>query len=145
MYESFYGFKEKPFDLHPDPNYLYMSRGHETMYVHLGYAITENKGFSVLTGEIGSGKTTLINYLLNKIGEDIKVALVNNTNINPSEFLRMICQEFELNPKTNDKSELIDIFSRFLIDQFAAGERVVLIIDEAQNLTNDTMEEIRML
>jgi len=145
MYESFYGFKEKPFDLHPDPDYLYLSRGHETTYVHLGYAITENKGFSVLTGEIGSGKTTLINYLLNKIGEDIKVALVNNTNISPSEFLRMICQEFELNPKTNDKSELIDIFSRFLIDQFAAGERVVLIIDEAQNLTNDTMEEIRML
>jgi general secretion pathway protein A len=145
MYESFYGFKEKPFDLHPDPDYLYMSRVHETAYVHLGYAITENKGFTVVTGEIGSGKTTLLNYLLNKIGDDIKVALVNNTNISPPEFLRMICQEFELDPETNDKSELIDIFSRFLIDQFAAGERVVLIIDEAQNLTNDTMEEIRML
>ena len=145
MYESFYGFKEKPFDLHPDPDYLYMSRVHENTYVHLEYAILENKGFVVVTGEIGSGKTTLLNYLLNKIGEDFQVGLVNNTNILPSEFLKMVCKEFELDPKTNDKSELIDIFSGYLIDQFAAGQRVVLIIDEAQNLTNDTMEEIRML
>lgn len=145
MYESFYGFKEKPFDLHPDPDYLYMSRVHENTYTHLEYAILENKGFVVVTGEIGSGKTTLINYLLNKIGEDIQVGLVNNTNIRPAEFLKMICQEFELDTKTDDKAELLDIFSGYLIDQFAAGERVVLIIDEAQNLTNDTMEEIRML
>ena len=145
MYESFYGFKEKPFDLHPDPDYLYMSKVHEDTYVHLEYAIIENKGFVVVTGEIGSGKTTLINYLLNKIGANIQVGLVNNTNILPAEFLKMVCQEFELNPKTNDKAELIDIFSGYLIEQFAAGERVVLIVDEAQNLTNDTMEEIRML
>ena len=145
MYESFYGFKEKPFDLHPDPDYLYMSRVHENTYTHLEYAILENKGFVVVTGEIGSGKTTLINFLLNKIGDEIQVGLVNNTNILPAEFLKMVCKEFELDPKTNDKAELIDIFSGYLIDQFAAGERVVLIIDEAQNLTNDTMEEIRML
>jgi general secretion pathway protein A len=145
MYESFYGFKEKPFDLHPDPDYLYMSRVHENTYTHIEYAILENKGFVVVTGEIGSGKTTLINYLLNKIGDDIQVGLVNNTNILPAEFLKMVCKEFELDPKTNDKAELIDIYSGYLIDQFAAGERVVLIIDEAQNLTNDTMEEIRML
>jgi general secretion pathway protein A len=145
MYESFYGFKEKPFDLHPDPDYLYMSREHENTYVHLEYAILENKGFVVVTGEIGSGKTTLLNYLLNRIGENYKVGLVNNTNILPAEFLKMVCKEFELDAKTNDKAELIDIFSGFLIDQFAAGERVALIVDEAQNLTNDTMEEIRML
>ena len=145
MYESFYGFKEKPFDLHPDPEYLYMSRVHENTYTHLEYAIVENKGFVVVTGEIGSGKTTLTNHLLNKIGDEIQVGLVNNTNILPAEFLKMVCKEFELDPKTNDKAELIDIFSGYLIDQFAAGERVVLIIDEAQNLTNDTMEEIRML
>jgi len=145
MYESFYGFKEKPFDLHPDPDYLYMSRVHENTYVHLEYAILENKGFVVVTGEIGSGKTTLLNYLLNQISGNFQVGLVNNTNILPSEFLKMVCKEFELDPKTNDKAELIDIFSGFLIEQFAAGERVVLIIDEAQNLTNDTMEEIRML
>jgi general secretion pathway protein A len=145
MYEKFYGFKEKPFDLHPDPDYLYMSRVHENTYTHLEYAILENKGFVVVTGEIGSGKTTLINYLLNKIANDLQVGLVNNTNIQPAEFLKMVCKEFECDSKTNDKAELIDIFSEYLIDQFAAGERVVLIIDEAQNLTNDTMEEIRML
>jgi len=145
MYESFYGFKEKPFDLHPDPDYLYMSRVHENTYVHLEYAILENKGFVVVTGEIGSGKTTLLNYLLNQISGNLQVGLVNNTNILPSEFLKMVCKEFELDPRTSDKAELIDIFSGFLIEQFAAGERVVLIIDEAQNLTNDTMEEIRML
>jgi general secretion pathway protein A len=122
-----------------------MSRVHENTYTHLEYAIVENKGFVVVAGEIGSGKTTLTNYLLNKIGEEIQVGLVNNTNILPAEFLKMVCKEFELDPKTNDKAELIDIFSGYLIDQFAAGERVVLIIDEAQNLTNDTMEEIRML
>ena len=145
MYESFYGFKEKPFDLHPDPDYLYMSRVHENTYVHLEYAILQNKGFVVVTGEIGSGKTTLLNYLLNQISGNLQVGLVNNTNILPSEFLKIICKEFELDPRTSDKAELIDIFSGFLIEQFAAGERVVLIIDEAQNLTNDTMEEIRML
>jgi general secretion pathway protein A len=145
MYESFYGFKEKPFDLHPDPDYLYMSRVHENTYVHLEYAILENKGFVVVTGEIGSGKTTLLNYLLNKIDKNFQVGLVNNTNILPSEFLKMVCKEFELNAKTNDKAELIDIFSGFLIDRFASGQRVVLIVDEAQNLTNETMEEIRML
>jgi general secretion pathway protein A len=145
MYESFYGLKEKPFELHPDPDYLYMSQEHEKIYVHLGYAIRENKGFAVVTGEIGSGKTTLINYLLNKIGGHIQVGLVNNTNILPSEFLRMICQEFGLDSGSNDKAELLGIFSEFLIDQFAAEERVVLIVDEAQNLTNDTLEEIRML
>jgi general secretion pathway protein A len=91
MYESFYGFKEKPFDLHPDPDYLYMSRVHENTYTHLEYAIVENKGFVVVTGEIGSGKTTLTNYLLNKIGEEIQVGLVNNTNILPAEFLRRAC------------------------------------------------------
>ena len=145
MYESFYGFKEKPFDLHPDPDYLYMSREHENTYVHLEYAIIENKGFVVVTGEIGSGKTTLLNYLLNKIGKNFQVGLVNNTNILPSEFLKMVCKEFELDPKSNDKAELNDIFSEYLIAQFGAGERVVLIVDEAQNLTNETMEEIRML
>ena len=145
MYESFYEFKEKPFDLHPDPDYLYMSKVHENAYVHLEYAILENKGVVVVTGEIGSGKTTLINYLLDKIGTNINVGLINNTNILPAEFLKMICKEFELNPKTDDKADLIDVFSGHLINKYATGERVVLIIDEAQNLTNDTMEEIRML
>jgi general secretion pathway protein A len=145
MYETFYKFKEKPFDLHPDPDYLYMSHVHEDTYAHMEYAILENKGFVIITGEIGSGKTTLINYLLSNLGKEIEVGLINNTNILPDEFLKLICKEFELEAKTTDKAELLDIFSGFLIDQFSIGNRVILIIDEAQNLSTDTIEEIRML
>ncbi len=147
MYESFYGLKEKPFDLHPDPDYLYMSQGHGNAYTHLEYAITENKGFVVVTGEIGSGKTTLINYLLTKIGQDMEVGLISNTGLPSEQFLMMICREFEvpINGAAADKSEMIDRFHDFLLDQFAKKKRVILIIDEAQNLSVEALEEIRML
>jgi general secretion pathway protein A len=145
MYESFYGLKEKPFKILPDPGYLYMSKGHENAYTHLEYAIAENKGFVVVTGEIGSGKTTLINYLLGKIEEDIKVGVITNTYVSPTQFLRMICQEFDLADENLDKSGMLHLLQGFLIRQFAERKRVVLIIDEAQNLTPKTMEEVRML
>jgi general secretion pathway protein A len=83
MYTSFYGLKHKPFGLHPDPDYLYMSEMHEQAYSHLIYAITENKGFAVVTGEIGSGKTTLVNYLLGKIGQKVHAGLINRTDVPP--------------------------------------------------------------
>ena len=145
MYESYYGLKEKPFKILPDPGYLYMSQGHENAYTHLEYAIAENKGFVVITGEIGSGKTTLINYLLGKIEEDIKVGVITNTYVSPTQFLRMICQEFDLADENLDKSGMLHLLQGFLIRQFAERKRVVLIIDEAQNLTPKTMEEVRML
>ncbi len=145
MYESFYGFKEKPFNLLPDPEYLYMSPGHENAYAHLEYAIMENKGFVVITGEIGSGKTTLINFLLEKIPHDIQVGIINNADVSPLQFIKMMCQEFELDVSTRDKAEMLDLFNRFLLEQFARKNRVVLIIDEAQNLPHKTIEEIRML
>ena len=145
MYESYYGLKEKPFKILPDPGYLYMSKGHENAYTHLEYAIAENKGFVVITGEIGSGKTTLINYLLGKIQEDIKVGVITNTYVSPTQFLRMICQEFDLADENLDKSGMLHLLQGFLIRQFAERKRVVLIIDEAQNLTPKTMEEVRML
>ncbi|MBW2091414.1 MAG: AAA family ATPase [Deltaproteobacteria bacterium] len=145
MYESFYGFKEKPFNLLPDPEYLYMSSGHENAYTHLEYAILENKGFVVITGEIGSGKTTLINFLLEKIPHNIQVGIINNADISPLQFIKMMCQEFELDISGKDKAEMLDLFNRFLLDQFSKKNRVVLIIDEAQNLPDKTIEEIRML
>ncbi|MBW2062005.1 MAG: AAA family ATPase [Deltaproteobacteria bacterium] len=145
MYESFYGFKEKPFNLLPDPEYLYMSPGHENAYTHLEYAIKENKGFVVITGEIGSGKTTLINYLLKKIPQDIQVGIINNADVTPLQFIKMICQELELEVHGMDKAEMLDRFNRFLLEQFSKRNRVVLIIDEAQNLPSKTIEEIRML
>ena len=145
MYTSFYGLKEKPFNLLPDPDYLYMSQGHENAYTHLEYAIVESKGFVVITGEIGSGKTTLINFLLGKIQQDIQVGLINNTYVPPNQFIKMICQEFELDFENMDKAEMLELFQDFLLKQFAESKRVALIIDEAQNLTPKVMEEIRML
>ncbi len=145
MYESFYGFKEKPFKLLPDPDYLFMSKAHEDAYTHLEYAISENKGFVVITGEIGSGKTTLINFLLRKIPQDINVAIITHTDVSPSQFVKMMCQEFEMEISGMDKAEMLQAFYDFLLKQFAIGNRVVLIVDEAQNLPPKTMEEIRMV
>jgi general secretion pathway protein A len=145
MYESFYGLKEKPFNLTPDPDYLYMSPGHENAYTHLEYAIQESKGFVVVTGEVGSGKTTLINYLLRKIPQAIHVGIINNTFVQPQELLKMICQEFEIQFEDSDKTVLLTRLYGYLLEQYSRRERAVLIIDEAQNLSEKTLEEIRML
>jgi general secretion pathway protein A len=145
MYESFYGLKEKPFNLTPDPDYLYMSPGHENAYTHLEYAIQESKGFVVVTGEVGSGKTTLINYLLRKIPQAIHVGIINNTFVDPQELLKMICHEFEIQFEDSDKTALLTRLYGYLLEQYSKRERVVLIIDEAQNLSEKTLEEIRML
>jgi general secretion pathway protein A len=145
MYESFYGLKEKPFDLHPDPDYLYMSSVHDDVWTHLQYAIGQNKGFVVITGEIGSGKTTLINYLLKAIDRKVNVGVVYNTAVPPEQFLRIICQEFELRVNGLDKPDCLDLFNRYLLQQYSARNRVVLIVDEAQNLPTKTLEEVRML
>ena len=145
MYESFYGMKEKVFNLSPDPEYFYLSRGHENAFTHLEYAISENKAFAVVTGEIGAGKTTLINYLLYKIQLDIQIGLINNTNIPASQFLRTVCSEFELDIDKKTKVQLMDVFQNFLLEQYASNNRVLLIIDEAQNLAPKIIEEIRMV
>ena len=145
MYEAFYGLKEKAFNLNPDPEYFYMSREHEDAYRHFEYAISESKGFAVITGEVGSGKTTLINYLLYKLELDIHIGLITNTNIPASQFLKAICREFEIDVDVREKVDIMEIFQDFLLERFAQNERVLLIIDEAQNISIEAMEEIRML
>ncbi len=145
MYEKFFGLNEKPFQILPDPAYLFMSKTHESAYTHLEYGILENKGFVVITGEIGSGKTTLINYLLEKIEAKIQTALINNTLIRPGNLIKMLCQDFEIDIRGLDDSELLTAFYQFLIDRYSERKRVILIIDEAQNLCMDALEEIRML
>ncbi len=145
MYEKFYGLNEKPFQILSDPAYLFMSKAHESAYTHLEYGIVENKGFVVITGEIGSGKTTLINYLLEKIEGNVNTALINNTLIKPGNLLKMLCQDFEIEIKGLDESELMTAFYQFLVDQYTLRKRVILIIDEAQNLSMDALEQVRML
>jgi len=146
LYTSFYGLQEKPFNLNPDPAYLFWSTGHENAYTHLEYAITENRGFGVITGEVGSGKTTLINYLIHKIPQDLHVALINNPDVTPTQFLKMLCQEYELVINTDDdKTALLEHLYKFLLQIYANQQRTILIIDEAQNLPAETIEEIRML
>jgi len=145
MYESFYGLKEKPFNLTPDPDYFYLSQTHTNAYAHLEYAVSENKGFVVMTGEIGSGKTTLIKYLLKNIGVDVNVALVNNTHLFSKHMLKLICKEFELDVSRGGSFDLQEIFYGFLLNEYAHRKRVVLIVDEAQNLSMESLEEIRLL
>ena len=145
MYEAFYGLKEKAFNLNPDPEYFYLSSEHENAFVHLEYAIRESKGFAVITGEVGSGKTTLINYLLNQLQLDIHIGLITNTNIPADQFLKAICREFEIDFEAGEKVDIMGLFQDFLLDRYANNERVLLIIDEAQNISPEAMEEIRML
>jgi general secretion pathway protein A len=145
MYEAFFGLKENPFNLNPDPEYIFMSDGHENAHTHLEYAIMESKGFVVLTGEIGAGKTTLLNLFINEIPEDYNVGLINHTFVTPIQFVRKVCREFEVDVNGSDKETMLDAFHEFLLEQYAQNRRVVLIVDEAQNLASKTLEEMRML
>ncbi len=146
MYESFYGFKEKPFSTLPDPDFLYLSKNHEMALTYLEYGLSSQAGFIVLTGEIGSGKTTLINYLTEKIdNRKTKLALVFNTHVTPRGFLENILKEWGLSCTKRRKAELHETLNDFLITEYRNKTNVILIIDEAQNLTFETLEEIRMI
>ena len=138
-------FKKNPFSLSPDPDYLFMSSKHEKVYIHLRYAIFENKNFAVITGEIGSGKTILINFLLRQIKESFKIAYIRNTLVSPVQFLKFICQEFKISVERFDKPKILDTLREFLLKEYSANRRVILIIDEAQNLSFQTLEEIRLI
>jgi general secretion pathway protein A len=145
MYEEFYGLKDKPFQIVPNPEYLYLSSKHKNALTYLEYGVTESSGFVLLTGEIGSGKTTLIRYLLKQIESDMEVAVIFNTNVTSDELLSLIVQEFELGKEAGGKAKNLEILNRFLVGKYAEKKRVLLIIDEAQNLTDDGLEEVRML
>jgi putative secretion ATPase (PEP-CTERM system associated) len=145
MYETFYGFKKKPFQIVPNPEYLYKSPKHLNALTYLEYGLSENVGYILLTGEIGSGKTTLIQYILNKMGDDSEVAVIFNTNVSPYQLLMMILSEFEIPSQKLDKAAALDQLNEYLIEKYAEKKKVLLIIDEAQNLSFEALEEIRML
>lgn len=147
MYTQFFKFREKPFNLVPDPGFLFMSDRHEKALTFLEYGLSEKAGFIMLTGEIGMGKTTLIRHLLNQVDEqDTDVAVVFHTNVSGTVLLRQILSEFEVKADPDlDKASLLELLYQFLIDRYAKNRKVFLIVDEAQNLSNSALEELRML
>jgi general secretion pathway protein A len=144
MYESFYGLKKKPFQITPDPACLYLSPKHQNALTYLEYGLMENVGFILLTGEAGTGKTTLVRYLLRQIEKDMLTAMVFNTNYSPGEIVALVLQSFGL-PSEGDKTKTLQTLYRFLLKNYVDGRRVLLIIDEAQNLSSEALEEVRLL
>ncbi len=146
MYEAFFGLREKPFQMTPDTRYFYPSDKHIDALNHMVYAIEERRGFVVITGEIGSGKTTLSRVLFQKLDRMTKTAIVRNTQLTAKDLIAMTLEELEIPSRSGStKMQLIGLLNQFLVEQLRAGGNVVLLIDEAQNLTPSVLEEIRML
>jgi len=148
MYCNFFGLNEKPFSITPDPRYLFLSERHGEALAHLVYGVTESGGFIQLTGEVGTGKTTLCRtLLLNRVPSNADVAVVLNPQLSALEFLEAICEELGIKvPKRKDSIKaLIDALNRYLLKAHADGRRTILVVDEAQNLAPEVLEEVRLL
>ncbi len=145
MYEAFYGLQEKPFSILPDPSYLYMSEGHNRALVLLKYSLISGQGFTVLSGEIGSGKTTLINKLVNSLDSEVRIGVLSFTQSGSDDILEWVAMSFGLDYTGKTEAEIYESFLEFLISEYAAGRKVVLIVDEAQNLGMAGLEKLRML
>lgn len=145
MYEKFYGFSERPFQITPNPAFLYRSSKHDTALTYLEYGLTENVGFILLTGEVGSGKTTLVQYITRRLESDIEAAVIFNTNVSAEELLALILDEFEIPRPPGGKADMLMALNQFLVDRYSHRKRVLLVIDEGQNLSDQALEEVRML
>ena len=145
MYNKFFGFKEKPFKLVPNPAYFYLSKSHEEALAHLNYAISQGDGFVEITGEVGTGKTTLCRAFLESLNGIVEAAYIFNPKLGPKQLLRTINQEFGIKSAGDDTKELIDTLNAFLMQKKASGKKVILLIDEAQNLNRNVLEQLRLL
>jgi len=145
MYLDFYGFKEKPFNLFADPQYLYLSSKHWAALTHLEYGLTHQNGFVVITGDVGTGKTTLLRHVVRNLDDRMQVAMVLNTLVTPEELFQAILREFDIYDFGKTKGECYQMLCDYFLDQFSSGNRCLVFIDEAQNLSPTGMEEIRML
>lgn len=145
MYLEHFGLKELPFRLSPDPAFLYLSKQHARAKAYMESTIWFTDGFVIITGDVGSGKTTLIETFLSELEKDVVVAQVNQTQVSPIEFLQAVLVQFGFSPFRMKKAELLATLNQFLIEQYAAGRKVLLIVDEAQNLSDKVLEEIRLL
>jgi type II secretory pathway predicted ATPase ExeA len=145
MYLEHFGLKEFPFRLTPDLDFLYMSSAHARAKAYMEYTVANREGFVVITGEIGCGKTTLIQKLLSELDENVVVAKIFQTQLDEVEFLQALLVEFGFNPFHSKKVELLDMLNTFLIEQFMERKQIVLVVDDAHNLSLKVLEEIRML
>ncbi len=148
MYLSFFGLSEKPFAITPDPRYLYLSERHAEALAHLLYGINESGGFIQLTGEVGTGKTTVVRTLLSRVPHHADVAVILNPRVTPVEFLLTICEELGLPIEAADRDsvkQMVDALNRRLLSAHAEGRRIIVIVDEAQNLSAETLEQVRLL
>jgi len=145
MYREYYHLKENPFNMTADPEFFFSSRHHEEAFSHLVYGIHQRKGILVITGEIGTGKTTLCRTLLNRLDKDIKTALILNPNFSEIQLLKLIVRDLGIEGKLRNKLEIVEALNKFLLEETNRGHNIVIIIDEAQNLTIKQLEQIRLL
>ncbi len=145
MYESYFQLREKPFDIVPNTAYLYLSRTHQQALRYLKYGLMERLGFVLMTGEVGAGKTTVIRELIKTLSPEFNIARLFNTRVGSDDLIAMINEDFGLDTAGKSKVSMLKELYAFLIDEYEEGRRPVLIIDEAQNLSPDLLEEIRML
>lgn len=145
MYLNFFGLQELPFNITPDPRFLFFSARHREAYDHLLYGIEERKGFMTLTGEVGSGKTTVCRAVLAGLSGQVRTALVLNPSLTETQLLRAILRDLGLTPKGRDRQGFLEQLNEYLLAQTRAGFNVALFIDEAQNLAPNVLEQIRLL
>ena len=145
MYESYYGLDSKPFQLTPDPDFFFASRWHKRAMSYLQYGLSQAEGFIVITGDIGTGKTTIANSLVAEIEDDIVVAHIVTPKLTPDELVKMVASKFELDVAGKTKADILKSLEVFLYDLSKTGRRALLLVDEAQNLPLETIEELRML
>ena len=145
MYREFYGFREAPFHITPDPRFLFFSDQHREAFNHVLYGIQERKGFIQLTGEVGAGKTTICRAILQRLPAECRTALILNPVLTSAQFFRTVLVELGLDAAGRDPSECLEVLNAYLLEQAVAGNDVVLLIDEAQDLDRDLLEQVRLL
>jgi len=145
MYNDFYRFRESPFNITPDPRFLFFSERHREAFNHILFGIRERKGFIQITGEVGAGKTTVCRAILQELGSAYRTALILNPCMTSTQLLRTVLSEYGLKPRRVDRVSCLDALNEFLLHEAVIGNDVVLFIDEAQDLDDDLLEQVRLL
>ena len=145
MYREYYGLVRAPFEMTPDPSFLFLGEAHREGLATLVYGVKAGKGFVMLTGEVGTGKTTLLHALLGQLDSNTKSAFIFNPRLTPLGFFRVLFEELDIKPRKNEKAEYLLQLNEFLIERLGRNEKTLLIVDEAQNLSIEMLEEIRLL